>query len=134
MKKLLVVLVLALGFTSCSQDCDLDLGTELEVQSIEGFYQRVSYTVALNDGTFNTYPQAVDGSELIVSLQITEDSYIWIYGDDGVIVGERVGNQLFIDGVLQYTLNVVSGDVINALVYGAGTDTVNFAFETFKIK
>ena len=133
MKKLLLVLVLVLGFTSCSQDEDCDLG----IGQFDGKYQRVSYSVYQEDGTVNTFPQATDGSQMLVELEIKDGVWTWIYNACECpnytigyqeVVGDVIGNVMFKDSQVQYTLSTVNGDVINATTYDG------VAFETFKRK
>ncbi len=126
MKKLLAVLVLVLVFTSCSQDDD-NLGGDYD-----GQYQRVSYTVLQDNGTSITYPQLLDGSQLVVGLSILNDTWVWIYNehegsDYYEVVGEIVGSSMIYNGEVHYTIERINETTVKA------TTVDGVAFETFTI-
>lgn len=126
MKKLLVLLVLILGFASCTQDDD-NLGGDYD-----GQYQRVSYTVLQDNGTSITYPQLLDGSQLVVGLSILNDTWVWIYNEhEGStyyeVVGEIVGSSMIYNGEVHYTIERINETTVKA------TTVDGVAFETFTI-
>lgn len=126
MKKLLVLLVLVLGFASCSND-EVNLNGDYD-----GQYQRVSYTVLQDNGTSITYPQLLDGSQLVVGLSILNDTWVWIYNahegsDYYEVVGEIVGSSMIYNGEVHYTIERINETTVKA------TTVDGVAFETFTI-
>ena len=73
MKKVLLVLVLVLGLTSCEQNENLGVG------QFDGEYKRVSYSVYQEDGSYIEYLQSTDGSQVEVGLVIEDGVWTWIY-------------------------------------------------------
>tara|TARA_B100000780_G_scaffold242064_1_gene184716 strand:- start:601 stop:996 length:396 start_codon:yes stop_codon:yes gene_type:complete len=128
MKKVLLVLVLALGLTSCEQNDNLGVG------QFDGEYKRVSYSVKQDNGYYVLYPQATDGTQVEVGLVIEDGVWTWIYNacecpnydvpyDEEV--GQIIGNEMFQNDELQYTIDYSNnGDIKVSYIDGV-------AFETF---
>lgn len=127
MKKLLVVLGLALGFASCSND-EISLGGEFD-----GQYQRVSYTVLQDNGTSITYPQLLDGTQQVIELSISNDVWLWIYNEHESSsyeehAGDIVGGSMIRNRVTEYTIERINETTVKAITLDG------IVFETFKKK